>query len=247
MRLRLLTLMTTAALAVAGAAAAGAPVTLRSDLADGDGRVTLGDLFEGAGAAAGLVVAAGPAPGGSVILDARRVQAMAASAGLAWPNAEGHQRLVVRAGPSAGAGRTGSVEVLAWTRNLAAGEIVRPEDVVWTSVQAHLAPPDGPRDPDGVIGKATRRTLRAGAGVSGRDLAAPAVVRTDETINVAYTHGGVTLVLQARALRDAGIGETVQVLNLQSRKTVEAVVSGPGRAVVGPEADSLKARQFALR
>ncbi|HYF23620.1 MAG TPA: flagella basal body P-ring formation protein FlgA, partial [Caulobacteraceae bacterium] len=37
------------------------------------------------------------------------------------------------------------------------------------------------------------------------------------------------------------------VLNTQSKKTIEAVAAGPGRAVVGPEADSLKAARFASR
>jgi flagella basal body P-ring formation protein FlgA len=54
----------------------------------------------------------------------------------------------------------------------------------------------------------------------------------------------MSLVLQGQALKDASVGETVQVLNTQSKKTIEAVVSGPGKALVGPRAQALKARAF---
>ena len=57
---------------------------------------------------------------------------------------------------------------------------------------------------------------------------------------VIFRDDGMVLSLQGRALGDAAVGEAVQVLNLGSKKTVEAVASGPGRALVGPEADAIR-------
>ncbi len=241
-----------AVLAVAAPAAAGSPVQLRDQLVDSDGRVTLGDLFEGAGAAAGVVLAAGPAAGGNVVLDAGRVQAIARNHGLDWSNANGFRRLVVKAedagaaaqaGPARPAART--VEVLTYARSLAAGEIVQPEDVIWTEVQAHLAPRGAPSDASAVIGQAARRPVRSGAPVAAHDLSAPQVIRRDELVTVAYNVGGVSLSLQGKALQGAAVGEPVSILNPQSKKTIVAVASGPGQAVVGPEAESLKSARFA--
>jgi flagella basal body P-ring formation protein FlgA len=137
------------------------------------------------------------------------------------------------------------VEVLTYTRSIAAGELVSPQDVAWTKVQSHLAPADAPNDADAVIGLAARRPLREGAGVGLHDLASPTVIRKDQLVSVAYVDEGVNLVLQGKALSDASVGATVQVLNTQSKKTIEAVAAGPARAVAGPGADSLRARTFA--
>jgi flagella basal body P-ring formation protein FlgA len=80
--------------------------------------------------------------------------------------------------------------------------------------------------------------------VERRDLSAAKVIKRDEVISVAFESGGITLVLQARAMGDASVGERVQVQNTQSKKIIEAIASGPGRALVGPRAESLKAQGF---
>ena len=238
-------------LALAAAAApalAGKPVVLKSQPAAGEGAVTLGDLFDGAsGPAAKVVVAPAPGAGLNAVLDAGRVQQAARGAGLDWDNALGMRRIVVSGAPTltAGAakpGATRSAQALTYARNLMAGEIVGAADLVWSS-QA-IAPADAPGDPDMVIGMAARRPLREGAAVQARDLTAPLVVKRDEMISVAFESGGISLILQGKALKDAAVGDSVQVLNPQSKKVIEAVVSAPGKAVVGPRADSIKARAF---
>ncbi|HVI34158.1 flagellar basal body P-ring formation chaperone FlgA [Phenylobacterium sp.] len=239
-----------AALLLAAPAFAGEPVTLKADTSDSDGIVTLGDLFEGAGAA-GKTPVAGRA-GDSVLLDARIVQAVARRAGLDWANAEGLKRILVRGGNAApgaaAAAARANVEVLTYARSLAAGEVVQPQDLVWAKVAA--APADAPSDAEQVIGLAARRPLRAGAAVSGRDVAAAQVVKVGELITVTYEDAGISLSLQGRALSAGVAGDLINVQNTLSKKTVQAVVSGPGQALVGPAADQLKAARsarYALR
>lgn len=76
------------------ALALGDPVTLKSNPVDIDGQVTLGDVFDGAGAASGMVV--GRRAGPSVVFDAGQLQAQARQAGLDWANPDGLRRVVVR-------------------------------------------------------------------------------------------------------------------------------------------------------
>ena len=157
-----------AALLIATPALAGQAVTLRAETLDSDGRVTLGDLFDGAGSAAALLVATRVGP--SVVLDAGQVQTAARRAGLDWDNAQGLRRIIVRQGASAGlAGAPrGNVEVLAYARSLATGDIVQPEDLVWIKVAA--APSDAAGDAEALIGMTARRPLREGAAAGLRDV-----------------------------------------------------------------------------
>lgn len=69
---------------VAFGAGADAPLRLRPTIfVEGD-TITLGDLFEGAGAAAKIAFAPAPAPGEKQRFGADRVQSAAQAAGLAW-------------------------------------------------------------------------------------------------------------------------------------------------------------------
>jgi len=90
-----------AALLTAGAATAG-PVTLKANPVDSDGRVTLGDVFDGAGAASDVVI--GSRAGPSIVFEAGQLQSLARQSGLDWANPAGLRRVVVRstaAAPSA--------------------------------------------------------------------------------------------------------------------------------------------------
>ncbi len=233
-------LVIAAALALGAAPAlAATPVTLKGDVTDADGLVTLGDLFDGAGAAAKVPVAA--RTGQTLMLNAAAVQNAARRAGLDWANAQGLRQIVVRgpapAGTAAPAQR-GNVEVLTWARNIMAGETIQPTDLVWG--KAALAPADAPADPDAVIGLAAKRPLRLGAAVAGRDVAAPMVIKAGEIVTLTYEADGISLALQAKAVTGGGVGETINVQNVASKKVVQAVVTGPGHAAVGPAADQMK-------
>ena len=91
--MRALILAALAAAVMAAPAFAG-PVTLKTNPVDSDGRVTFGDLFEGAGGAANVVVGARNGP--SVVFEAGQLQSLARQAGLDWANPTGLRRVVVR-------------------------------------------------------------------------------------------------------------------------------------------------------
>ena len=87
-----------------------------------------------------------------------------------------------------------------------------------------------------------RRALRSGTPVLGRDLAQPQVIARNDMVQVAYVDQGLTLTITGRATRDAAIGEPVPILNLQSGRTIEAIATAPGQAMVGPAARTFRAQ-----
>lgn len=239
-------LILAAAVLIATPAAAGQPVTLKPNPTNANGMITLADLFDGAGAAGKIAVAT--RPGSTAVLDAVALQAAARRAGLDWSNAQGYRRIIVRAAAEAPAAARGNIEVLTYARSLAAGEIVQAQDLIWS--KAAVAPADAPGDAEAIIGLAARRPLRAGAAVAARDVSAPQVIKSGELITVSYEDGGISLVLQGKAMGAASLGESFAVQNIASKKVIQAVASGPGQAMVGPAADQLKAlsrTQYALR
>lgn len=230
-----------AALLIATPALAGQAVSLRSDTTDADGRITLGELFDGAGAASDVVVASRVGP--SAVLDAGAVQIAARRAGLDWANSNGVRRIIVRQGSDGapvGASR-GNVEVLAYARSLAAGDMVQPEDLVW--IKAAASPSDAPRDADALIGMTVKRPLRQGAAASLRDVSTPQVIKAGDIVAVTYEDDGVALTLQGKAMAAGAVGESLMVQNTASKKIIETVVTGPGSTAVGPQAMRLKANR----
>ena len=238
-----------AAIAIATAASAAAPVNLRPEPASGP-VITLGDLFDGAGAAAGVVVGNGAPAGLNAVLDAGQVQQIAHINGLDWANPTHIRRIIVHGGAvEAAAASTGGpagklVEVLTYARSLAAGEVVQPADLTYAKLPSFQAPQDAPRDSADIIGKAARRPLRSGTAVASLDVTAAQVVKRDDMIDVAYHAQGMTLTLQGKALTGAAIGETLNVMNLNSKKVIQAVAVGPDQAVVGPEAEQMKSGAY---
>lgn len=110
-RARWLAALTAAAAAVLAATPAlSGPVTLKAQPVDSDGRVTFGDLFDGAGAAAEVQVATRAGP--SVVMEAGQLQALARQSGLEWANPQGLRRVVIRSA-AASPGAAPSAEVSA--------------------------------------------------------------------------------------------------------------------------------------
>jgi flagella basal body P-ring formation protein FlgA len=243
---------------IASTCLAGQPVSLRATLSS-TGAITLGDLFEGAGAAAKVVVGNAAPPGLSAVLDAGEVQRIAHVHGLDWDNARGVRRIIVlSAAPAATPLAEQSqprqtVEALTYARGLNAGETVQPKDVTFTKVAAFTVPTDAPNDAARIIGKVARRPLHLGAAVSAQDVAPSQVIKFNDAVEIVYRDEGINLVLQGRAMSAAAMGEPVSVMNPSSKKIFQAIAVGPDQAVVGPEAERIRAAgqidssQFALR
>jgi flagella basal body P-ring formation protein FlgA len=247
-------------LAAPGAALASQPVELKAHPV-AHGYITLGDLFEGAPAeTAKVVVIRAPPPGLDAVLEASEIQMLALREGLAWSNAQGLANITVESLPGgAPVARNSTVHAgtrssrrppredvgdrqdrtLVYARNLAAGEILEASDLQWSANA--VAASDGLDNPALAIGKSARHPVRAGAPVQAYDLANPKLIHAGDAVEVAYESDGVVLTLEAKATSDATLGDTVEVVNPTSKKTIEAVASAPGRALVGPRADALKA------
>lgn len=78
-----------------------------------------------------------------------------------------------------------------------------------------------------LVGQEVRRAIYAGRSVATRDLGPPTLIRRNEIVTMTYRTGGLGLRTQGRSLASGGLGEMVEVMNLDSRLMVRGRVVGP--------------------
>ena len=89
---------------------------------------------------------------------------------------------------------------------------------------------------ESVIGLAARRSLRSGAPLRQTDLMPPELVQRNDTVTLLFQVPGMLLTVRGKALDSGARGAPVSVLNLQSKRTVHGIVTGPGRVTVATSA-----------
>ncbi|MEL6414498.1 MAG: flagellar basal body P-ring formation chaperone FlgA [Pseudomonadota bacterium] len=91
-----------------------------------------------------------------------------------------------------------------------------PADDVWQDQHAEL------------LGREVSRTIYAGQPIAAKDTRAPRLVKRNQLVTLKYMKGPLEITLTGRALGEAGVNESVPVLNLESRQTVEGIVQAGG-------------------
>jgi len=115
------------------------------------------------------------------------------------------------------------------------GGRISSEDVTMTRMPRSTVPTNALFDASDVIGMVATRPLRNGAIVRVRDVERPRVVRKSDMVTVVYSAPGLQLTSKAQALDSGGKGDVVTIMNLRSKRVIEAVVTGEGTvsAVLG--------------
>lgn len=94
-----------------------------------------------------------------------------------------------------------------------------------------FTPPAGVNEVRVVRPGGMRATL---APTSGSSSVADAAIRRGETVTLVYAAPGMSLLMRARANEDGAVGQIISFTNTSSNRTIEAEVTGPGRARANP-------------
>jgi flagella basal body P-ring formation protein FlgA len=132
---------------------------------------------------------------------------------------------------------TGSIgetfEALVPTRAIAQGDVVRASDLVPARRPKSEAAANVIREAEQAVGMVAKRALRAGQAVRQSDFAKQEVVARNQSVTISYEVPGITVSIRGQALEPGAQGDLINVLNVQSKKTLQATVIGPGRVSVG--------------
>jgi flagella basal body P-ring formation protein FlgA len=124
-----------------------------------------------------------------------------------------------------------TVEAAVLTRAIEANEVLKSSDVV-TERRPKGEVGNDPTTRELAVGKQARRALRAGQALHSADLGNPDLVQRDQAVTLVYDYDGIYLTVRAKALENGTAGDQVSVINPQSKRTVQGVVTGPGQVSV---------------
>ena len=79
---------------------------------------------------------------------------------------------------------------------------------------------------------AAKTALRNGQALRTDDLIKPQIVQRNEAVTIYYEVPGIMLTVRGKAIEGGAMGDVVGVLNIQSNRTVQATVIGPGRVTI---------------
>ncbi len=112
------------------------------------------------------------------------------------------------------------------------GDVIRATDVSIERKPRNEVTADAILDADNVVGFAARQTLRAGAPLRRPDLVRPEIVKRDELVTMTYEVPGIVLTMRGKAMEGGAQGDTINVVNPQTKRVMQAVVSGPGKVTI---------------
>jgi flagella basal body P-ring formation protein FlgA len=124
-----------------------------------------------------------------------------------------------------------TVEAAVLMRDVERGDILKSSDVVVerrpkTEIVGEAA------SRERAVGMQVRRSIRAGQALKAADLAKPDLVQRDQSVTLVFQTPGLYLTMRGKSLDNGTEGDVVNVLNLQSKRTVTGTVIGRGQVAI---------------
>jgi len=123
-----------------------------------------------------------------------------------------------------------TVDALALDHPIERGQVIKASDV--TVLRRPKTDTAVVTDMKAVVGLAARHQLQPNQPLNTADLMKPEIVQRNNTVTIIYQAPGVTLTLRGQAQDAGALGDTINVLNSETKRTLQGVISGPDRVTV---------------
>jgi flagellar basal body P-ring formation protein FlgA len=124
-----------------------------------------------------------------------------------------------------------TISAIAVTRPVDRGEILKESDL--TVLRRPKSEANVLTAMSAVVGLAARHDLHPDQPLHSADVMKPEIIARNDTVTIVYQAPGITLTLRGQAQEAGALGDTIKVLNVESKRPVEGVIIGPGRVAVG--------------
>ena len=134
-----------------------------------------------------------------------------------------------------------TVEAAVLTRDVERSDVLKSSDVVVERRPKAVVGTDTATR-DRAVGMQMRKQLHAGQALKVSDLAKPDLVQRDDNVTLIYEATGLYLTIRGKAMESGTDGDVVNVLNLQSKRTVSGLVIGRDQVAISIATPRLPAR-----
>jgi flagella basal body P-ring formation protein FlgA len=127
---------------------------------------------------------------------------------------------------------TETFEAVVPTHELKQGQVIGASDVAVERRPRASFSPTTLTTIEQAQGLSTKHALRAGQVIRQADVAKPELVARGETVTIMFQVPGIMVTILGKAVEPGALGDIIGVLNVQSKRTIQATVIGPGRVSV---------------
>ena len=121
----------------------------------------------------------------------------------------------------------GVIAAITDASSLVAAEVIRAGDRVSAANAMTDAGTAADAD-ESLLGREVRRTIYAGQSITTDNTRPPMLVKRNQIVTLKYISGALEITTTGRALGEAGLSESVSVLNPDSRQLVQGIVQEGG-------------------
>ena len=121
----------------------------------------------------------------------------------------------------------GAIAAITDASSLVAAEVIRAGDRVSAANAVTDAGTAADAD-ESLLGREVRRTIYAGQSITTDNTRPPMLVKRNQIVTLKYINGALEITTTGRALGEAGLSESVSVLNPDSRQLVQGIVQEGG-------------------
>ncbi len=148
-------------------------------------------------------------------------------AAIEIPSAGGKRPIVQVSGRA-----TATVEVATAARTIERGGVLKDADLIMERRTRSDVGRDVITNPAQAVGLAARSNLQPGHPIRSAELMKPDLVQRNDVVTIIYEVPGVVLTIRGKAAEGGAEGDVINVLNEQSKRTLQGVIVGPGRVAI---------------
>lgn len=127
-----------------------------------------------------------------------------------------------------------TAEIVVPTRAITRGETIASADVALERRPRDGLSNDSLSDLQGAIGKVARQPILPGQALRTADLQRQEVVGRGDIVSMVFEAPGLVVSMRGKAGEAGGVGDVISVVNMQSKKTIQATIVAPGKVSVNP-------------